>query len=90
MVPRPLQKLSGDYIFRCVHSGDSVGDYEFNSYVFSVLTFIKAYSILVCTHITLFVCPLTLVGDKCEDGRLHLGPSLSRFIPLTHNVYHYL
>ena len=90
MVPRPLQKLSGNSIFRCVHSGDSAGDCEFNSYVFYVLTLIKAYSILVCTHITLFVCPLTLVGDKCEDGKLHLGPSLSKFIPPTHNVCHCL
>ena len=47
MVLRPLQKLSGDSIFCCIHSGGSTGDSEFNSYVSYVLTLIKAYSIFV-------------------------------------------
>jgi len=34
--------------------------------------------------------PFTLVGDEWEDGRLHLGPSLSKFTPPTHNWCHYL
>ena len=33
-----------------VHSGDSAQHNEFSSYVLYVLTLIKAYSILVCTH----------------------------------------
>ena len=48
MVPRPLQKLGGDF----------TGDCEFHSYVSCFLTLIKAYSILVCIHITWFFCPL--------------------------------
>ena len=64
MIPRPSQKLDGDSTFRCIHIGDSTGDCEFNSYVSYVLTLIKAYSILVCTHITWFYCPLTSVGDE--------------------------
>ena len=76
--------------FHCVHSGDFAGDSEFNLYVSYVLTLIKAYSIFVFTHITWFVCSLTSVGDKWEDGRLHSGLSLSKFIPPTHNVCHCL
>ena len=91
MVPRPLQKLGDDSPLPfCVHSGDSIGDCEFNSYVSYVLTLIKAYSILVCTLITWFFCPLTSVGDEWEDGRLYSGLSLSKFIPPTHNVCHCL
>ena len=56
MVPRPLQKL----IPRYVHSGNSAGDYEFNSYMSYVLTLIKAHSILVCTHIHLVILSLYL------------------------------
>ena len=51
MVPRPLQKLGGNSMFYCVHSGNSTGDGEFNSYVSYDLTLIKAYSIFVLhTH----------------------------------------
>ena len=89
MVPRPLQKLGGNSPC-CVHSGDSTRDCEFNSYVSYVLTLIKAYSILVCTHITWFYCPFISVGDEWEDGRLHSSPSLLKFIPPTHNWCHYL
>ena len=56
MVPRPLQKLTPRY----VHSGNSAGDYEFNSYMSYVLTLIKAHSILVCTHIHLVILSLYL------------------------------
>ena len=68
-----------------VHSGDSTVDNEFNSYVSYVLTLIKAYSILVCIHITWFYCLLISIGNEWEDGRLHLGPSFLKFIPPTHN-----
>ena len=37
MVPRPLQKLGGNSIFYCVHSGNSAKDCQFNSYVSYVL-----------------------------------------------------
>ena len=90
MAPRPLQKLGGDSIFYCVHSGNSAKDCQFNSYVSYVLTLTKAHSIIFCTHITWFVCPLTSIGDEWEDGRLHSSPSLSKFIPPTHIVCHYL
>ena len=92
MIPRPLQKLSGDSISTPPndHSGDSTRECEFDSYMSYVLTLIKAYSIFVFTHITWFVCSLTSVGDKWEDGRLHSGLSLSKFIPPTHNVCHCL
>ena len=75
MVPKPLQKLGDDSPPPpCVHSDDSTRDCEFNSYVSYALTLIKAYSILVCTHITWFFYPLTSVGDEWEDERLHSGP----------------
>ena len=45
MVPKPLQKLGGDFIFYCVHSGNSARDCQFNSYVSYVLTLTKAHSI---------------------------------------------
>ena len=89
MVPWPLQKLGGDSIFYYVH-GDSVRDNKFNSYVSYVLTLIKAYSIFAQTHITWFFCPFTSIGDEWEDGRPHSSPSLSKFIPPTHNVCHCL
>ena len=62
MVPRPLQKLGGNSKKSpcCVHNGDSAKDCEFNSYVSYVLTLIKVYSILFCTHITWFYCPFYL------------------------------
>ena len=69
---------------------DSVGDNKFNSYVSYVLTLIKAYSIFAQTHITWFFCPFTSIGDEWEDGRPHSSPSLSKFIPPTHNVCHCL
>ena len=58
MVPRRLQKLDGNSKKKkkkkptpFVHIGDSIGGYEFNSYVFYVLTLIKIISILVLhTH----------------------------------------
>ena len=78
MIPRPLQKLGGD----------SIGGYEFNSYVCCFLTLVKGFSILVFTHIHLFFCPLTSVGDEWEDGRLHSGLNLLKFIPPTHNWCH--
>ena len=59
MVPRPLQKLSGDSI-RYVHSGDSTRDCEFNSYVSCFLTLIETISILVYTHFTWFLLFLNL------------------------------
>ena len=59
--------------FHFVHSGDFAGDSEFNFYVSYVLTLIKAYSILVCTHIIWFFYPFTLVSGKWEEGMLHLG-----------------
>ena len=52
------------------------------------LILIKAYSILVCTHITWFFCSFTSIGDEWEDWGLHSGPNLSKFIPLTHNRCH--
>ena len=88
MASKPLQKLGGDSPL-CpqwrLH-----WDCEFNAYVSYVLTLINAYSTLVCTHFTWFVCPLTAVGDEWEDGRLHSGPNLSEFIPPTHNWCHRL
>ena len=80
MVRRPLQKLGDDSIC-CAHSGDYTGDCEFNSYVSYVLTLIKAYSIIVRTHITWFYCPFTLVVDEWKDGRLHLAQV---FLSLSH------
>ena len=68
----------------CVHNGDSIGDDEFNSYVSCFLTLRKKNSILV------LFCPITLVGDEWEDGRLHLGPNFSMFISPTHNRCHRL
>ena len=91
MVPRPLQKLRGNSnIFCCVHNGNSTSDNEFNSYVFYFLTLIKTFSILVLHIHHWFFCPLTLVGDEWEDGRLHSGPNLPEFIPPTHNRCHHL
>ena len=90
IVPRPLQKLGGNSQTPCVHSGDSIGGYEFNSFVSCSLTLIKAFSILVCMHIHLFFCPLTSVGDEWEGGRLYSSPNLLKFIPLTHNRCHHL
>ena len=60
MVPRPWQKLGGDSNFCCVHNGNFAGDCEFNSYVSYFLTLIKTISILVFTHITLFLLSLNL------------------------------
>ena len=93
MIPRPLQKLSGDSISTppSDHSGDSTRECEFDSYMSYVLTLIKAYSILVCTYITWFFCPLTSVSDEWEESsiqaqvfcssshqltKVHLGPWL--------------
>ena len=59
MVPKLLQKLGGDSP-RCVHNGDSTRDNGLNSYVSYVLTLIKNYSILVCTHIHLVLLSLYL------------------------------
>ena len=59
MVSRLLQKLGGDS--PCyVHSDDFTGDNGLNSYVSYVLTLIKDYSILVCTHILLVLLSLYL------------------------------
>ena len=60
MVPRPLQKLGGNSHIHCVHSGGSVGDDQFNSYVSYVLTLIKAYTKIVCIHIHLVLLSLYL------------------------------
>ena len=50
-----------------VHNDDSTGDCEFNSYVSYVLTFIKAHSILVCTHVHLVLLsflPQLVMSEK--------------------------
>ena len=70
----------------CIYSGNSAGNCEFNFSVSYVLPLIKAHSIFICTHFTWFICPLTSIGDGWKDGRLHLSPSLLKFIPPTHNV----
>ena len=45
---------------RCTHSGDSIGDREFNSNVSYFLILIKARSILVCTHFPMVILSLYL------------------------------
>lgn len=86
MVLRPVQKLGGNSPFMSIVATSlRIVSLIPMSYV---LTLIKAYSILVYTHITWFYCPFTSVGDEWEDGRLHLGLSLSKFIPPTHNRCH--
>ena len=70
MIPRPLKKLGSDSP-RCVHNGDSTGDNEFNSYVSYILTLIKAYSILVCTHnymVHLSLLPRLVMSGKMEGS----------------------
>ena len=52
MVPRPLQKLGGDFPLV-----STVGDREFDSNLSYLLILIKACSILVYTHFTWFFCP---------------------------------
>ena len=52
MVPRPLQKLGGDFPLV-----STVGDKEFDSNLSYLLILIKACSILVYTHFTWFFCP---------------------------------
>ena len=77
-------------LIHCVHSGDSTGDNEFNSFVCYFLNLDKNY-FNTFAHILLgFFCPLTSVGDGKEDGRLHSGPNLPEFIPPTHNRCHRL
>ena len=88
MVPRPLQKLGSDSpLASTVVTPLGIMSLITMSYV---LTLIKTISIFVCTHFTWFVCPLSTVGDEWEDGRLHLGPNLPKFIPPTHNRCHLL
>ena len=90
MVLRSLEKLGGDSKTPCAHSGDSVRDDEFNSYVSCFLILIKAFSMLVAHTFSCFICPLISVGDEWEGGRLHSGPNLPKFVPLTHNQCHCL
>ena len=67
MVSRPFQKLGGDSP-HCDHSGDFVGDDEFNSYVSYVLILIETYSILVCTHIPIVPLPRSVINGKMEGS----------------------
>ena len=63
MVLRPLQKLGGNFKTPCVYSGNSTGNYEFNSCVL-FLNFDKNYFNIFFAHTSLgFFGPLTSVGD---------------------------
>ena len=81
----------------CVHSDDSIGDCEFNSYVSYVLTLIKAYSIFVCIHITWFYCPFCLgwwwVGRwkaLFRPKSFEVHPINSRSVPLPMMGFEYV
>ena len=91
IVPRSLQKTRWR-LLRCVHSGDSTRDCEFNSYVPYFLTLIKKklFQYLFAHTSLSFFCPLTSIGDEWEDGRLHSSSNLAEFIPSTHNQCHRL
>ena len=58
----------------CAHSGDPIGERDFDSNVFYFLILIKACSIFVCTHFTWFFCSFTSVGNKWEDKYDPFGP----------------
>ena len=80
IVPRSLQKTRWR-LLRCVHSGDSTRDCEFNSYVPYFLTLIKTFSILVCTHITWFLLSLNLCWWWVGRWKAPFGPKSSRVHP---------
>jgi len=73
----------------CAHSGDSIGDREFDSDVSYFLILINTCSIFVCTHTSLgsFI-PFTRLVMSGKMSVFHSGQSLS--IPPTHNLCHCL
>ena len=48
----------------CTHSGDSVGDREFDFNVFHFLILIKTCLILFAYTFTWSFCPFAMVGDE--------------------------
>ena len=88
MVPRPHNYVATP--FSVVSTVAAPLEIKFNSYVSYILTLIKIVSILVLHTHHLFFCPLTLVSDELEDGRLLSGPNFLKFIPPTHNRCHRL
>ena len=80
-----------------VHSGDSAQHNEFRSYVLYVLTLIKAYSILVCTHnymVHLSLLPRLGMSGKMEGSigpkSFEVHPTNSQCVPLPMMGFEYV